>query len=71
MYISSITFYFAASVMAISMFFGNFMTPPIMARAGRKWAHYAVTLPVLLGWLCMMLATCFEVSTCIPFSMHS
>ncbi|XP_063630336.1 facilitated trehalose transporter Tret1-like [Cydia splendana] len=49
-----------ASVAAISMFFGNFMTPPIMGRLGRKMAHYAVTVPVLAGWLAMILATSSE-----------
>ncbi|XP_063390076.1 facilitated trehalose transporter Tret1-like [Cydia fagiglandana] len=49
-----------ASVLAISMFFGNFMTPPIMGRLGRKMAHYAVPLPVLAGWLAIILATSSE-----------
>lgn len=46
-----------ASVLAISMFFGNFLTPPIMGRMGRKAAHYAVTAPVMVGWIVMILAT--------------
>ncbi|XP_048000525.1 sugar transporter ERD6-like 1 [Leguminivora glycinivorella] len=49
-----------ASVLAISMFFSNFLTPPIMGRLGRKAAHYAVTLPVMVGWIVMILATSSE-----------
>ncbi|XP_048000353.1 facilitated trehalose transporter Tret1-like isoform X2 [Leguminivora glycinivorella] len=46
-----------ASVLAISMFFGNFMTPPIMDRLGRRIAHFSVTLPILTGWLATIFAT--------------
>ncbi|KAJ2939789.1 hypothetical protein O0L34_g17981 [Tuta absoluta] len=49
-----------ASAMAIPMLLGNFMSPPIMDRLGRKMAHFAVAVPVLVGWLIIVLATSFE-----------
>ncbi|XP_049881512.1 facilitated trehalose transporter Tret1-like [Pectinophora gossypiella] len=49
-----------ASAMAIPMLLGNFMSPPIMDRLGRKTAHYTVAVPVLVGWIVIIMATSFE-----------
>ncbi|GBP65079.1 hypothetical protein EVAR_46873_1 [Eumeta japonica] len=56
-----------ASVMSISLVVGNFLTPPLMGRAGRRVAHFAVTLPVIVGWFLIVLATGVQVGTCDVF----
>ncbi|XP_013168659.1 PREDICTED: facilitated trehalose transporter Tret1-like [Papilio xuthus] len=50
-----------ASVLGITILVGNFMTPPLMERLGRKVAHFAVTLPIIAGWLATIFASSFEV----------
>ncbi|KAJ0171199.1 hypothetical protein K1T71_013398 [Dendrolimus kikuchii] len=49
-----------ASILGITQLFGSIISPPIMSRYGRKIAHYAVLLPVIVGWLSNVLATGFE-----------
>ncbi|KAG6446656.1 hypothetical protein O3G_MSEX004546 [Manduca sexta] len=49
-----------AAVLGITQLIGSFITPPIMARFGRKIAHIAVTIPVLVGWFITVMATDFE-----------
>ncbi|XP_013148795.1 PREDICTED: facilitated trehalose transporter Tret1-like [Papilio polytes] len=49
-----------ASVLGITILVGNFMTPPLMERLGRKVAHFAVTLPIIAGWLATIFASSFE-----------
>ena len=54
---------FTASVLGVTQLLGSFITPPIMERFGRRIAHLAVTMPVLIGWFITMMATTYEVST--------
>ncbi|CAK1595651.1 unnamed protein product [Parnassius mnemosyne] len=49
-----------ASVLGITILVGNFITPPIMEHIGRKAAHFAVTLPIIAGWLATIFANSFE-----------
>ncbi|XP_068624634.1 facilitated trehalose transporter Tret1-like [Battus philenor] len=49
-----------ASVLGITILIGNFMTPPLMERFGRKPAHLAVTLPILAGWVTIIFAGGFK-----------
>lgn len=47
--------------MGITQLVGSFITPPIMERYGRKVAHFAATVPNLIGWFIITIATNFEV----------
>ncbi|XP_075987360.1 facilitated trehalose transporter Tret1-like [Anticarsia gemmatalis] len=49
-----------AAVLGITQLIGSFITPPIMERYGRRIAHLAVTLPVLIGWFITIMATGYE-----------
>lgn len=49
-----------ASVLGVTQLLGSFITPPIMERFGRRIAHLAVTMPVLIGWFITMMATSYE-----------
>ncbi|XP_026730455.1 facilitated trehalose transporter Tret1-like [Trichoplusia ni] len=48
------------SVLGVTQLIGSFITPSIMDRFGRRIAHLAVTMPVLIGWFTTMMATSFE-----------
>lgn len=56
--ISTIT----ASILGITQLLGSFITPPIMERYGRKVAHFSATVPNLVGWFIITMATNFEVN---------
>ncbi|XP_030023186.2 facilitated trehalose transporter Tret1-like [Manduca sexta] len=49
-----------ASVLGITQLFGSFITPPIMSRCGRKMAHFAVLMPMLVSWFIIIQATGFS-----------
>ncbi|CAH2061124.1 unnamed protein product, partial [Iphiclides podalirius] len=49
-----------ASVLGITILVGNFITPTLMEKLGRKPAHFAVTLPIIAGWLITIFANSFE-----------
>lgn len=49
-----------AAVLGITQLIGSFVSPPIMEKWGRRIAHLAVTIPVLLGWFITMMATGYE-----------
>ncbi|XP_037877228.1 facilitated trehalose transporter Tret1-like isoform X3 [Bombyx mori] len=49
-----------AAVLGITQLVGSFITSPIMSRFGRRFAHFVVTIPVLVGWFTTILATNFE-----------
>ncbi|CAB3258749.1 unnamed protein product [Arctia plantaginis] len=50
-----------ASILGITQLIGSFITPPIMERYGRKVAHFSATVPNLVGWFIITMATNFEV----------
>ncbi|XP_023939695.2 facilitated trehalose transporter Tret1-like [Bicyclus anynana] len=49
-----------ASVLPLSVLTGNFLTPPIMDRLGRKTTHYALTVISLVASYVTIMATSFE-----------
>lgn len=49
-----------ASIMGITQFIGNFVSPPIMEHYGRKVAHFAVVIPNLISLFITILAVNFE-----------
>ncbi|CAG9796029.1 unnamed protein product [Diatraea saccharalis] len=48
-----------ASITAVMMLIGSLVVAPIMDRFGRKIAHYAVTLPAIVGWGIIIVANNF------------
>ncbi|XP_026731013.1 facilitated trehalose transporter Tret1-like [Trichoplusia ni] len=50
-----------ASILGITQLVGSFISPPIMERYGRKMAHYAATIPNLIGWFIVPMSTNFGV----------
>ncbi|XP_050357237.1 facilitated trehalose transporter Tret1-2 homolog [Nymphalis io] len=48
------------AALALSVLAGNFISPPIMDRLGRKMTHYALTVIFLIGWFTIILATSVE-----------
>ncbi|KAL4712513.1 hypothetical protein ACJJTC_007529 [Scirpophaga incertulas] len=48
-----------AAITGIMMLVGSFLMWPIMGNLGRKVAHLAVTIPVILGWMITIFATNF------------
>ncbi|KAJ8705386.1 hypothetical protein PYW07_011213 [Mythimna separata] len=50
-----------ASILGITQLVGSFISPPIMERYGRRMAHFAATVPNLVGWFVITMATNFEI----------
>ncbi|KPJ05559.1 Facilitated trehalose transporter Tret1 [Papilio xuthus] len=46
-----------ASIISITTLFGNFVTPSIMERFGRRVAHMCASLPAVISWFVLVLAT--------------
>ncbi|CAH2061111.1 unnamed protein product, partial [Iphiclides podalirius] len=49
-----------ASIVSISMLIGNFVTPNVMGRYGRKVAHISVGLPAVVSWFVIALSVNVE-----------
>uniref|UniRef100_A0A2A4JUU3 Major facilitator superfamily (MFS) profile domain-containing protein n=2 Tax=Heliothis virescens TaxID=7102 RepID=A0A2A4JUU3_HELVI len=50
-----------ASILGITQLVGSFISPPIMERCGRRMAHFAATVPNLVGWFIITMAPNFEI----------
>ncbi|XP_022836133.1 facilitated trehalose transporter Tret1-like [Spodoptera litura] len=50
-----------ASILGITQLVGSFISPPIMEKFGRRAAHFTATVPNLIGWFVITMATNFEV----------
>lgn len=57
--------------MALPTLIGNFLTPFIMDRMGRKVALYALTVPIIVGWLFIAAATNFQVLEALEIHEYS